>query len=68
MRICLLFLTVTSWFIVCQCRPVKQKLRKMKPQWNMKIKQDVVKQLDEGFLEVTDYLQHGLPLPEQSQS
>lgn len=38
-----------------ECRPVKQKLRRMKPEWTMKVKEEVVKQLDAGFLEVTEY-------------
>lgn len=38
-----------------ECRPVKQKLRRMKPEWDMKCKEEVVKQLDVGFFEVTGY-------------
>lgn len=36
-------------------RPVKQKLTCMKPEWTMKIKEDVVKHLDVGFHEIMNY-------------
>lgn len=39
------------------CGPIKQKLRRMKPEWNLRIKEEVVKQLEAGFLEVTNYLE-----------
>lgn len=35
-------------------KPVKQKLRRMEPEWNLK-REEIVKQLDAGFFEVTDY-------------
>lgn len=38
-----------------ECKPVKQKLRRIKLEYNMKMKEEVVKKLDAGFLEVTDY-------------
>ena len=31
-------------------RPVKQKLRRMKPEWMLKIKEEVIKQLKAGFI------------------
>lgn len=36
--------------------PVKQKLRRKKPEWTVKIKEEVVKQYNAGFLEVVDCL------------
>nr|KYP74664.1 Transposon Ty3-G Gag-Pol polyprotein [Cajanus cajan] len=36
-------------------RPVKQKLRRVKPEWSLKIKEEVEKQLDAGFLIVSQY-------------
>lgn len=36
------------------CKPMKQKLKHKKPEWNMK-KEEVVKQLYASFLEVIDY-------------
>lgn len=35
-------------------KPVKTTMS-MKLEWNMKIKEEVIKQLESGFLEVTDY-------------
>ena len=35
-----------------ECRPVQQKLRRVKPEMLLKIKEEVKKQLDAGFLEV----------------
>ena len=40
-----------------ECMPVKQKLRKVKPEMLLKIKEEVKKQLDVGFLEVAKYPQ-----------
>ena len=37
-----------------ECSPVKQKLRKMKPEMSLKIK-EVKKQFDDGFLVVARY-------------
>jgi hypothetical protein len=37
------------------CSPVKQKLRRTKPEMSVKIKEEVQKQLDAGFLAVTNY-------------
>ncbi|XP_077215660.1 uncharacterized protein LOC143850288 [Tasmannia lanceolata] len=36
-------------------KPKKQKLRRMKPEWALKIKDEVTKQLEVGFLEVVEY-------------
>ena len=38
-----------------ECRPIKQKLRRVKPEMLLKIKEEVKKQLDAGFLEVAKY-------------
>ena len=38
-----------------ECRSVKQKLRKVKPEMLLKIKEEVKKQLDTRFLEVSKY-------------
>ena len=38
-----------------ECPSVKQKLRRVKPKMLLKIKEEVKKQLDAGFLEVSKY-------------
>ena len=38
-----------------ECKPVHQKLRRVKPKMLLKIKEEVKKQLDAGFLEVAKY-------------
>ncbi|XP_014499251.2 uncharacterized protein LOC106760315 [Vigna radiata var. radiata] len=40
-----------------ECLPVKQKLRRMKPEMSLKIKEEVQKQFDAGFLAVAKYPQ-----------
>ena len=40
-----------------ECAPVKQKLRRMKPEMLLKIKEEVKKQFDAGFLAVANYPQ-----------
>ena len=40
-----------------ECALVKQKLRRVKPEMLLKIKEKVKKQLDARFLEVSKYLQ-----------
>ena len=40
-----------------ECAPVKQKLRRVKPKMLLKIKEEVKKQLDTEFLEVSKYPQ-----------
>ena len=37
------------------CPPVKQKVRRMRPEMSEKIKAEVMKQFDAGFLAVTSY-------------
>ena len=38
-------------------KPVKQKLRRMKQEWTLKIKEEVEKQYNAGFLRVVNYLE-----------
>ena len=38
-----------------ECAPIKQKLRRVMPEMLLKIKEEVKKQLDVGFLEVSKY-------------
>jgi len=40
-----------------ECPPVRQKLRRMKPEMSLKIKEEVQKQFDAGFLAVAKYPQ-----------
>ncbi|XP_077232000.1 uncharacterized protein LOC143865636 [Tasmannia lanceolata] len=49
-------------------KPKKQKLRRMKPEWALKIKDEVTKQLEVGFLEVVEYpewLANIVPVPKK---
>lgn len=42
----------------------------MKPEWNVKIKEEVIKQLEACFLEVTDYLEwlaNIIPVPKKDE-
>ena len=51
-----------------ECMPVKQKLRRVKPEMLLKIKEEVKKQLDARFLEVSKYLQwvaNTVPVPKK---
>ena len=51
-----------------ECAQVKQKLRKVKPEMLLKIKEEVKKQLDVGFLEVSKYPQwvaNIVPIPKK---
>jgi len=38
-------------------KPIKQKLRRMKLEWTLKIKEEVEKQHNAGFLRVVNYLE-----------
>ena len=40
-----------------ECSPVKQKLRRMKPEMPLKIKEEVKRQFDAGFLAIARYLE-----------
>ena len=49
-------------------KPVKQKLRRLKPEWALKVKEEVTKQLDAGFLQVVEYpewLSNTVPVPKK---
>ena len=51
-----------------ECAPVKQKLRRVKPEMLLKIKEEMKKQLDAGFLEVSKYPQwvaNIVPIPKK---
>ena len=49
-----------------EVKPVKQKLHRMKPEWMLKIKEEVVKQLKDGFIKAvsqTDWVANIVPVP-----
>ena len=49
-------------------KSVKQKLRRMKLEWTLKIKEEVEKQYNEGFLRVVNYLEwlaNVVPVPKK---
>ena len=49
-------------------KPVKQKLRKLVPEWSLKIKAEITKQLNVGFLKVIEYptwLANIVPVPKK---
>jgi len=51
-----------------ECPPVRQKLRRMKPEMSLKIKEEVQKQFDAGFLAVAKYPQwvaNVVPVPKK---
>ena len=51
-----------------ECSPVKQKVRRMKPETSLKIKEEVKKQFDAGFLAVAQYpewVANIVPVPEK---
>ena len=51
-----------------EARPVKQKLRGMRPEWAEKIREEVSKQIQANFLEVVDYpqwLENIVPVPKK---
>ena len=53
-----------------ECAPVKQKLRKVKPEMLLKIKEEVKEQLDAGFLEISKYPQlvvNIVPVPKKDE-
>ncbi|XP_057453231.1 uncharacterized protein LOC130745105 [Lotus japonicus] len=52
-----------------ECSPVKQKLRRMKPEMSLKIREEVKKQFDAGFLAVSKYPQwvaNIVPVPKKN--
>ena len=53
-----------------ECGPVKQKLRRMKLELLLKIKEKVKKQFDAGFLEVSKYFERVaniVPVPKKDE-
>ena len=49
-------------------KPIKQKLRRMKPEWTLKNKEEVEKQYNAGFLRVVNYpkwLANVVPVPKK---
>ena len=49
-------------------KPIKQKLRRMRPKWAEKVREEVKKQIDMGFLEVVKYpewLVNIVPVPKK---
>ena len=51
-----------------EVKSVKQKLRRMKPEWMVKIKEEVIKQLKAGFIKVvsqTDWVANVVPVPKK---
>ena len=54
--------------LIPECSPVKQKLRRMKPETSLKVKEEVKKQFDAGFLAVAQYpewVANILPVPKK---
>ena len=52
-----------------ECMPIKQKLRRVKPEMLLKIKEEVKKQLDARFLEMAKYPQwvaNIVPVPKKN--
>ncbi|EOY10468.1 Uncharacterized protein TCM_025829 [Theobroma cacao] len=52
-----------------ECKPIKQKLRRIKPEMFLKIKEEVKKQFDAGFLEVAKYpewVANIVPMPKKN--
>ena len=50
------------------CKPVKQKLRRLRPEWAQLVKEDIAKQIKAKFLEVVDYpewLANVVPVPKK---
>ncbi|OVA14986.1 GHMP kinase N-terminal domain [Macleaya cordata] len=51
-----------------EVRPVKQKLRRLRPEWMLKIKEEVTKQFNAGFLatvQYSDWLANIVPVPKK---
>ena len=51
-----------------EARPVKQKLRRLRPEWVEKIREEIAKQIQANFLEVVDYpqwLANIVPVPKK---
>ena len=51
-----------------EAKPVKQKLRRLRPEWAKKIREEIAKQIQANFLEVVDYpqwLTNIVPVPKK---
>src|ERR1043165_2693920 len=51
-----------------EVKSVKHKLRRVKPEWSLKIKEEIAKQLDSGFIELityTTWLANIVPVPKK---
>ena len=51
-----------------EAKLVKQKLRRLRPEWTKKIREEIAKQIQANFLEVVDYLQwlaNIVPIPKK---
>ena len=51
-----------------ESKPVKQKLRRLRPEWTEKIREEIAKQIQDNFLEVVDYpqwLANIVPVPKK---
>ena len=51
-----------------EAKPVKQKLRRLRPEWTEKIREEIAKQIQANFLEVVDYpqwLANIVPVPKK---
>ena len=49
-------------------RPIKQKLRRLHPQWSLQVKEEIQTQLNVGFLSVVEYpewLANVIPVPQK---
>ena len=54
--------------ILPHARPVKQKLRRLHPQWSLQVKEEIQKQLSVGFLSIVEYpewLANVAPVPKK---
>ena len=54
--------------LVPHARPVKQKLRRLHPQWSLQVKEEIQKQLSVGFISVVQYpewLANVVPVPKK---
>lgn len=50
------------------CSMIKQKLSRRKPEWNVKIEEEIIKQLEMGFIKVAYYLEwlaNVVPVPKK---
>ena len=51
-----------------EAKPVKQKFRRLRPEWTEKIREEIVKQIQANFLEVVEYpqwLANIVPVPKK---